>query len=156
MIRSNGTVWCANAANARARTSATSARHVVAPGTGVRITSVLRKKPISGSSSGLGRCATGTPTATSDCPAWRASTACHAASITMKGVAPCARAQDSTSRLSAASHLSETAPPCTLCTGPRGRSVGSASGVTSASWVRQYASSVACRPAANARRCHAA
>ncbi|CAM3856235.1 hypothetical protein COSO111634_27205 [Corallococcus soli] len=66
--RSNGTSWCAYAASEDSRTRSSSSVKRGSPSRRARSTSVLRNTPMSGSSSGRVRWATGLPTAKSSCP----------------------------------------------------------------------------------------
>jgi hypothetical protein len=91
-----------------------------------RRTSVLTKKPISGSSARCSRPATGVPIATSSLRLQRATSSANALSSSMKSEAPCARAMARSSATSIVSSARSTLAPAESKRAGRGRSSGSA------------------------------
>jgi hypothetical protein len=151
--RSKGSAWCSKAPSAVSRTRSTSAAKEGAPSSRVRSASVPAKKPISRSASGVGRFATGVPTTTSSSPDQRPRSAAQAASSTMKGVAPCARASSATRSAVPGGRWKPTDPPRPLGSAGRGRSVGrSSSGGAPASASRHQPSSASSAGPASSRR----
>ncbi len=136
-ILSKGRSWWAYAPKVRSRTCRSSSRKVGLPDRSARSARVLTKKPISASISLRFRLAMGVPAITSSCPAWRASSACQAASSGMKSVAPSARASSRSAAEVAADTRTPTLPPWKVGAAGRGRSVGSSSTGGSPSWSRQ-------------------
>ena len=85
---------------------------------------MLMKKPMRSSISERVRLATGEPTATSDWPLIRWSSACQPASSSMNRVTPRSSARRRSAVPTAGGMESGAAPPRKVCTGGRGRSVG--------------------------------
>jgi hypothetical protein len=155
-ICSNGISWCVSASSTSRRVRA---RYSAKPGSSpswARNTSMFTNMPTRSSSSGLVRPATGEPTAKSSCPASRASSTWNAASRVMNVVAPCVRPRAATAADRSASSVNRCVAPSKRRTDGLGRSVGSSSAGTPASFAVQYSRCRSRPPPASSSRCQPA
>ena len=155
--RSNGTSWFSYAPSVASRTRRSTSRKLGSPERSVRSTRVLMKKPISSSTSPRVRPAMGLPTTTSSLPAYFASSTWKAPSSIMYRVAPSLRPSDRSRSSRSSEKPTGIVAPRSVCTGGRGRSVGSSSSSGApARRSRQYESCRSSTSPSSCWRCHAA